>query len=373
MKTLNLIIAPQEYKSANHKNLWLELSNNLNGSTLIIDIPADQVITRINNKYYRIDEAKKGVINKGEKISVLRPKFFIRPEILPRIFNKILRVELMNQIRQYYPDLNKYSINVISYSGKWIDILSGCTNAKFYYYILDELELFAHSNKKNKKAIKYDNIGCKNSSYVFTMSEKILQKRKDKCKNIIVVGNGASFNKTTSIEINKYKKSVAFVGNFRNWIDVELFEGIIKERPDINFAIVGPIQDDMQSTFNSLLNNYHNLSYLGNAKKKDINIYYAKFDVVIVPYKQNEFMKATRPIKVVESIFAGTPVVTIPVTGYVENSFIRFATTTSGFLKEIDYLFNTPIDTKSNEYKNFISSNSWNSVANKIAFAILNN
>lgn len=370
MKTINLIISPQEYESANHKKLWWELSKKLKGSTVIINIPADQIITRIKKKHFRLEESKKGLIEIGEDLSLLRPKFFIRPEIAPSWLNKRISNSLIKQLKSYYPDIHNYSINVISYHGKWIDILKGHENLNFYYYVLDEVKLIAHSNKKNNKAIKYDSLGCENSNYVFTMSEKILLERKNQTKNIMVVGNGSNIDEVPSIQLNKFSKSVAFIGNFRSWIDTELFENIIKLRGDIKFIIVGTIQDDMKDIFTYLLNNYHNVSYMGTIKKEDIANYYRMFDVIIVPYKQNDFISATRPIKVVESIFAGTPVVTVPNSGYKENSFIRFATNVDEFSKEIDYLLDNPINKSSCEYINFLKENSWDNVATKIATAI---
>lgn len=367
MNTINLIIAPQEYETANHKFLWMELSKKLEGSTLVINIPADQIVTRIKRKYYRLKEANAGTIHISENLSLFRPKFFIRPEISPRFLNKTIRNNFIKQLKKYYPDINKSHINVISYGGRWIDILSGWDNARFYYYILDEVKLFAHTNEENHKAITNDLIGCKKSDCVFTMSEKILLERKKNCKKIIVVGNGATVNEDIPVKLNKINKSVGFIGNFRSWIDIELLEEVIRKNADINFAIVGPVQDEMRNVLIKLLNDYRNTSYMGTAKKEEIHLYYRMFDVVIVPYKQNDFMLATRPIKIVESIFAGTPVVSVPNSGYAENSFIRFATNASDFSSEIINFLNNPIDTEADEYKRFIKNNSWQSVAEKIA------
>lgn len=84
-----------------------------------------------------------------------------------------------------------------------------------------------------------------------------------------------------------------------------------------------------------ILTKYKNVKYYGEVSKGEVHNWYKKFDVILVPYKQNEFMKATRPIKIVESIFASTPVVSIPITGYEECSFIRFAKMLRSFLVKL--------------------------------------
>jgi glycosyltransferase involved in cell wall biosynthesis len=61
----------------------------------------------------------------------------------------------------------------------------------------------------------------------------------------------------------------------------------------------------------------------------------------------------------VESIFCGTPVITVPVDGYEPSSFLRFANTVEDFSNEIDYLKSNPINRNSTEYKLFLQENSW--------------
>ena len=56
---------------------------------------------------------------------------------------------------------------------------------------------------------------------------------------------------------------------------------------------------------------------------------------------------------------AGTPVVTIPMNGYKENSFIRFADSVEAFSRQINYLLDNPIDQDSDEYKEFVKTNTW--------------
>lgn len=371
MNILNIIIVPQEYQSANHKGLWHKLADELNGETLILDIPADYIITKLNKKEFRIQEAQLGKRAIKKNLSLLRPLFLIRPEILPRIFNDLVARRLLMIIKKSYPDIQNTNINIISYSGKWIDTLSTLSgNLKFYYFILDEVKYFAHNSKSNKQAQFYDKLGCEKSDFIFTMTDRIRDDRKKNNNNVCTIGNGSEY--ALNISSLKISKMVGFIGNFRSWIDLDLFKNLIKMRRDIIFGIVGPVEKNMEKELKEILNNNLNTAYFGHCDKEDVHKYYNLFSVVIVPYLQNEFMMSTRPIKIVESVFAGTPVVTIPMDGYNECEFIKFGKTSNEFSSAIDHLLDNPIDIESSEYKTFISSNTWSTKANLIAIEVNN-
>ena len=106
--------------------------------------------------------------------------------------------------------------------------------------------------------------------------------------------------------------------------------------------------------------------FFGKVSKNKMTQLYRMFNVVMIPYKSNPFIQATRPIKIVEAVLAGTPVVTIPMNGYEECSFIRFAKNESEFIKGIDYLLENPINPKSKEYVLFCKNNTWRTIAEKI-------
>ena len=202
------------------------------------------------------------------------------------------------------------------------------------------------------------------------MTQKLTESRKEYQDNIITLGNGAEIPTIEGGTPEKMKNSVAFIGNFRDWIDEELLEGLIKKRTDKRFVFVGPVEENMRDFFTRLLNENTNTFYYGLAKKADMGKIYKMFDCVLIPYKNNEFVAATRPIKIVESVLAGTPVVTIHMNGYKETSFIRFATDIESFSMQIDKVSNESICSDV-EYKQFVQENTWDTKA-KIILERLN-
>lgn len=360
---LFMIIVPQEYKTANHYDLWNSIADLFDGITIILDVPADAVVSRIKNKKYRIDESKQKFKKIGERSYIIRPYFIIRPEICGELYHKMCAKKILRMIEKNFKT-DESNIFVMAYNAFWIcGFVQSKFKGKLAYYLYDEVRMKADTGKIDSKKYKYDKKACTNADIVFTMTKKIADSRKQLNSNTLVIGNGATKPEGVIKKIEKYSNSIAFVGNFRDWIDKELFTDIVKKRQDISFYIVGSIENNMKEYLETLQNNYSNISYVGRVKKEEMIDLYRKFDGIIIPYKNNEFIKATRPIKIVESVLAGTPVVTIPMDGYDENRFIRFANNTKEFCREIDYILAHPIEKDSEEYLSFVRNNTWENKA----------
>ncbi len=368
MKTKYLIFASQDYEKANHKGLWDRLSNTLGEDVIIVNIPADKIVSRIKKHDDRIADAKAGAKKIGEHLIVIRPLLTLRPEVVPKLFYKSLAKEIWQEIEKNVPDISECFVNVIVYNAFWLEILKGSrSNLKFAYYLFDEVRRNGKDNSIDKKRFAEDEFACKNSDVIFTMTKVLADSRREYNENIIVLGNGADVPEI-SANIEKYEKSAAFVGNFRDWIDKNMLEQIISSMPETQFIFVGSVEENMKEFFDSLIAEYENTKYYGKVEKSKINSLYSAFDCVIIPYQNSEFIKATRPIKIVESVLAGTPVVTVPMDGYDECEFIRFANSADDFIKEIRYCQENSINIEGKEYKDFVSENTWEAKAKKICF-----
>lgn len=364
MKEKYIIIASQEYKFANHKNLWGELANQSNADVIVIDIPADLIVSVIKRKKYRLDEAKLGVHKVSNNLYVLRPMLYFRPEFLSDRFLPYLAKNIWKALYKQFPDIYSCKCNLLIYEAMWALVFKDShPNMRIGYYLFDEVRQNGSDGSVNEKRYRHDEFACKNSDIIFTMTKCLAESRSNYNSNIVVLGNGAKQNSSNLLECSKISNSIAFIGNFRDWIDKELLEDLIKNKENHLFCFVGSVEDNMKIFFNYLLHTYPNVAYFGRVSKDRINFMYKLFGCVIVPYLNNSFIKATRPIKIVESVLAGTPVVTIPMDGYEEHKFIRFASTYEEFSQEIDWVLSNPIDLDSIEYKTFCEENTWSNKA----------
>ena len=53
MKNLLIVLASQDYFEANHKGLWEEYSKNEGEYVIVVNLPADYLVSRLKHKQYR--------------------------------------------------------------------------------------------------------------------------------------------------------------------------------------------------------------------------------------------------------------------------------------------------------------------------------
>lgn len=360
MRTKILVIASQDYKNANHKGLWEKLAEKTQEDVIVVNIPADRLVSTLMHHKDRIEDSKQKPHKINNHLTVVRPLLTVRPEVLPDQLFPVVAKEFWRYLDKAFPDLKECRLRIIVYNAYWVKILKKTRNNIFFaYYLFDEVRYNGKDNSINKKRYVHDEYACKNSDIVFAMSEVLAKSRSEYNDNIVVIGNGALKPKIIFDSVRKFTHSFAFVGNFRNWIDEDLLRSLISKRKDILFVFAGTIENDMREFLRELLDSNMNTVWFGRVQKNNMGSLYRMFDGLIIPYKNNDFIRATRPIKIVESVLAGTPVVTIPMNGYKENSFIRFADSVEAFSRQINYLLDNPIDQDSDEYKEFVKTNTW--------------
>lgn len=355
-----IIIIPQEFKTSNHIELWKEMAKQTSGRVIVMDISADFVVSVLKHKYFRIKEAwgkAEVILNNLYRLRALYP---IRPELSTFPSVKLYSFLFWRRLKCEFPQIMQENVYLLNYDPVWGKILYGShPRMTMGYYLIDEVRRNANNDTIDKKAFQNDEYTCKKSDFILTMTDILAESRLEYNRNIDVIGNGAIVCLDRVKDAYRFEKSVAFIGNFRDWVDVELLTALIKKRRDLLFVFVGPNDASMSIVLNNLLNENLNTIYFGNISKNRIKQVYQLFGCVIVPYKQNSFMQNTRPIKIVESVCCGTPVVTIPMRGYQESEFIRFATDVNSFSNQIDEALQHPIVTDSAEYQQFIRDNCW--------------
>lgn len=76
-RKLFVIICFQEYATANHKDLWNIMADTSDDLFVILNIPADYVVSNIKKSLrYRISDARKGLVKLKENLFLGRPMFF---------------------------------------------------------------------------------------------------------------------------------------------------------------------------------------------------------------------------------------------------------------------------------------------------------
>ncbi len=106
-------------------------------------------------------------------------------------------------------------------------------------------------------------------------------------------------------------KVIGYQGGIATWFDFDLAEHVISKMPDFSFLFVGMVDLHVRKDFGRL-GRYPNFHYIGAVGPDLLPWILTKIDVGIIPFKINDLIRATNPIKLYEYLAAGKPVVATP-------------------------------------------------------------
>ncbi len=90
-------------------------------------------------------------------------------------------------------------------------------------------------------------------------------------------------------------------------MDLELLAGMARARPDWSWVCVGPHQESVTA-----LSGLRNVHMLGPVRHRELAPLIDAFDVCIVPYAENAYLRSVVPTKIMEYLAMGKPVVSTP-------------------------------------------------------------
>jgi glycosyltransferase involved in cell wall biosynthesis len=99
---------------------------------------------------------------------------------------------------------------------------------------------------------------------------------------------------------------LGFVGSLDQVVDYELLRSVAQRRPDWRIVLVGPYSGEAAA-----LRPLPNVHMLGARDYRDLPAYLKAFDVCLMPWKQDEWIRYCNPIKTKEYLAAGRQVVTM--------------------------------------------------------------
>lgn len=126
---------------------------------------------------------------------------------------------------------------------------------------------------------------------------------------------------------------IGFFGGFDDYIiDFDLLEQLARVIPHAQLVLIGDATCSM-----ARLEAYPNVHWLGFRPYDDIPRYGSHFDVAIMPWLQNDWIRRCNPIKLKEYLALGLPIVStdFPEVRYYD-SLVRIASDTSEFVRLVE-------------------------------------
>ncbi|MEE9437251.1 MAG: glycosyltransferase [Candidatus Adiutricales bacterium] len=106
------------------------------------------------------------------------------------------------------------------------------------------------------------------------------------------------------------KPLIGFYGALSDYkVDLELLIDLAREKPEYNFILIGQVGVSDRRTDIRELKNQSNVFLLGPRPYQDLPAFVKGFDVLMIPYRINEYTRSCYPIKFHEMLATGKPVV----------------------------------------------------------------
>ena len=307
-----------------HNVLYVDLPNP--ASKYLIKKRSKQ---KINHKTFDVYQPELGL--PYGKIGCLRPlnRKIIYTQLLNYLTNKRFIPTVLWVYSPYEPQIAKSLINRFEIK-------------KIVYDCADDRVALAHteSGQRGGEVVeKLEKEICSFCSCVISITENLKKIKGHLHPAIHVVPNGVDcqmFDKGKLLEKPEQLKSISgkiilYAGAVEEWIDQDTMIKAAIRYPDFSFAFVGPVRTDVSGM--KVLPNIH---FLGRQEYRAMPSYMAYSDLCIIPFKDNEVTRACDPLKSLQYLAMGRPVLSTWYGGINDyNGLVRVAGSSEDFVEKI--------------------------------------
>lgn len=221
-------------------------------------------------------------------------------------------------------------------------------NPQIIYHILDDypaLSWWKHPLSQIQLNLLEQQLLTKISK-IITVSASLSRKYSCYSKKTFIFPTPAEIKKLMKTkaaiptELDSVKKPViGFIGTMFDFkIDTDLLTEIVNKFNHISFVFLGKISLKHRK-FNALIRHGSNIHYLGFKDDRELGGYIAGFDVCIIPYSTGRYGLAAYPVKIMQYLAFGKPVVTtaLPAIKYLADlNLIYWAKNHQEFIKMLN-------------------------------------
>ena len=184
------------------------------------------------------------------------------------------------------------------------------------YDCIDAVEGFLPDQRQKAWALRAEEALIAQADKVFAVSPG-LQARCERAGALVELApNGVPdhffVQQSAAEELSGFPRPiVGFVGGLESWLDYDLIVELARARPNWSIVMVGPVDARVGEV--EKLKRVQNIHLLGRRPYSDVPGLITGFDVCIVPFKVNDLTNLSNPIKILEYLACGRPVVCTPI------------------------------------------------------------
>jgi len=323
----------------------------------------------------------------SETLTVLIPLVFpgeriVKNEFFNQIIRKINSKIILTRLIEYLNKKGIVHLTIYANSPFFLNVIKGLKFDFLIYDVMDDLTSFPDAPKN---ASQIEDELFESADLVFTGTYSIYEIKKNKHKNIHFVQCGVDYHhfamdnveeteKPPDIkEIKKPSKKsplekgdalvsgcvnpiIGYFGALNERLDCELIKKIAYERTGWSLVMIGPKYESVVD-----LPKARNIYYLGKKHYRDLPKYLSEFDVAIVPYSLKGGTQFVNPVKVLEYLSGGKPVVStaIPDVKRFFSEYVYIADNEKDFIKKIEEALKNNTPEAETKRKEFAKKRSW--------------
>jgi len=202
-----------------------------------------------------------------------------------------------------------------------------------YFDCVDELSGFYTT----KKIVLLEKELVKMAKGIIVTSKTLYVHKSKENPNCILIPNAVnpeefikSYNKPQDISTIK-KPIVGYMGAIANWFDQDLMVKIANQNKDKEFLLIGTVYTNVDK-----LKAVDNIKLLGKREYDKVPAYVSHFDVGIIPFKMEDLIVNTNPIKYFEYLAAGLETVATPMPELIGEPHCFLAGDAESFTRQIN-------------------------------------
>jgi glycosyltransferase involved in cell wall biosynthesis len=251
----------------------------------------------------------------GSDLPDSRPEAIVPPRILPWHNNRVIRHfntrSLLHDLRGALARLGDHRPPVLITATPAIpDVVRQLDAVAKFYFCIDDYAELQGVDKDLVRPLEVETLSAVDA--VIATAKSLVASKRAASGRGFYLPQGVNYEhfaepQSTPPDMEAIPRPrIGFAGNLAPVCDLELLRSIAQSRPDWSVVLVGPISVDPSSL------RLPNVHILGPKPYASLPSYVQAFDVGIIPYLLNAWSRAVDPLKTLEYLAAGIPVVSLP-------------------------------------------------------------
>ncbi|MBI5150100.1 MAG: glycosyltransferase [Candidatus Omnitrophica bacterium] len=292
------------------------------------------------------------------------------PLLIP--FQKFAFIRWLNErflLWQFRVMIRRYQMRdpaIWTFLPNTVDLVRKLPKKCLIYYSVDDMSAFKGVPRETVR--RQDEELTKEADLTFSVSEELFNRKRLLNPNSFYSPHGVDFDLFNRANTNGAVKKpedlagipepiIGFYGLISgDWVDYRLMEYLAQQRPRWSFVLIGKIDRREGET----LPRANNIHYLPVKPYEELYRYSKFFNVAVLPFNINPLTTHSHPLKILEYLSAGRPVVCVAIPEAKKYAqVITVASDYKDFLDKIEnYLSNDNPGAKESRV-NFASRHSW--------------